>query len=181
MPTNENDNAPRKGSQLALIPGAQAVAEDHPATVERRAFVDGLFNELNAQLFRYVQVVAQLAEAQGRMVIAERNLRLTREHLKIILSRTDEDVPPDWQNVLRKVRFVGARLGDAVVQVLQEHGSLTTQEMLDKLNAGQFRFRTTSPRREINAAMLRNSKVRREDDCWIYDGPAAEATGKEAV
>jgi len=181
MPTNEQDNVPRRGEQLVMIPGVGALVENHPGTVERRAFVQGLFSELNEQVAHYVAVVAQLADAQGRMVLAERNLRLTREHLKAILSRTDEDVPPDWQKVLRQVRFVGARPGDAIVEVLRDHGSLTTREMLDELNRGQFRFRTGSPLREINAAMLRQASVRRENDRWIYEGPAAETVNQEVV
>jgi hypothetical protein len=149
-------------------------APKHPPTAERRAFVHGLFNELSAQMKRYLQVGTQMAELQGQMMIVERNLQLTRDLLQSELSQTDEEVPHDWQKVLRKVRFVGARLGDACVEILREYNSLTTQEILDHLNLGQFRFRTGTPLREVNAALLRQSNVHKESDRWTYVAPDTE-------
>lgn len=174
MPKKKAKDVPTEGQQYALIPGVEAVKEDRPRTLERRAFVDGMFNELNEQLVRYLRVVEQLADLQARIMIMERNLRLTREHLKIVLGRTDEDVPQDWEKTLRKIRFIGARLGDSIIEILQEHGGLATQETLDELNRGQFRFRTGSPLREINAALLRQRRIKREGDRWIYKSPVSQ-------
>jgi hypothetical protein len=149
----------------------QAKAPRHPPTAERRAFVRGLFNELSEQLKRYLNLGTQLAALQGQMMIVERNLQLTRDLLQAELSQTDEEVPQDWQKVLRKVRFVSARLGDACVEILREHNRLTTQEILDHLNWGQFRFRTGTPLREVNAALLRQSHVQKKNDRWTYIAP----------
>ena len=169
---------PNEGERKLSTKGQQYVMLEEVANVpslERRAFVQGLFNELDDQLHRYLQLNGQLLDLQARMTIVERNLRLTREHLKIVLSRTDEEVPANWQETLQRVRFVGARQGDACVQVLREKGvPLTIGQIIDELNNGQFRFRTGTPLREVNAALLRQPNVKREDDHWVYEGPATE-------
>ena len=155
----------KKGEQYVLIETGSS------PTIERQGFVDGLFNELNQQLDRYLDTVRKMAELQASIMIVERNLRLTRDHLWMVLGDTEDEVPSDWQKTLYKIRFVGARPGDACLEILKAYKSLTTQQMLEELNSGQFRFRTGSPLREINAALLRQPLVRKEDDLWIYEEP----------
>ena len=163
MPTKpQQDSGRRDGGQYVLIDPPR------PPTVEREAFVQGLFQELNDQTQKYVSLSAQVSKLHAQLMIVERNLRLTREHLDSVLRRTDEAVPADWEQSLRNVRFVGTRLGDACVQILREHGSLTLDQILGELNHGQFRFRSGAPLREINAAMLRLADITREDDRWVY-------------
>jgi hypothetical protein len=171
-PTDETDTGQTNQKDVET-----KVPKSRP-TAERRGFVQGLFNELNEQLKRYLSVGTHLAELQGQMMIVERNLQLTRDLLESELSQTDEEVPQDWQKVLRKVRFVGARLGDACVEILREHPPMTTQEILDHLNLGQFRFRTGTPLREMNAALLRQSHVQKENDRW-YVIPDAKPMREE--
>ena len=171
MPTKPNNGQPTKAQSTDEKP--------HPPTIERHAFVAGLFGELTEQVKRYTDLVAILANHQARISIVERNLQLTRDHLQLMLSQTHEAVPVDWQEVLFHVRFVGARLGDACIQIVRESEGLTTQDILDELNLGQFRFRTGTPLREINAALLRQPNVKKQRDQWVYTGTEARPTQKK--
>lgn len=140
-------------------------------SVERMGFVDGLLKELMAQTKHHISLVQQLAELQARTAISERSLCLTRDHLLSTLESTKEDVPLNWREATSRVRFVGARLGDAAMEVLRSHTHPLTVEAVEAaLNEGQFRFRTGHPKREIHAALLRQRAAQRnaEDDTWEY-------------
>lgn len=179
MPTD--NESPPKQPQYVLMPDLVEAEGVRQPTVERRAYLDGLFSELHEQEGRYISLVERIADFKARMTIVERNLRLTRDHLQMILGQTDDEVPDDWQAVLNRLRFVATRLGDACVTVLKDRDGLTTQEMLYELNKGQFRFRTGSPLREINAALLRQSHVKREDDKWNFTMPKPSRRGRRGV
>jgi hypothetical protein len=149
-----------------------------PPTLERQAFLDGLFQELDGQLHRYLELVGQLATLQARLDIIEHSLQVTRDHVRDVLRRSVDEVPPNWQQTLARVRFVGVRLGDACVEILRKRESLTAQDILNELNSGQFRFRTGSPLREITAALLRQPRVKRREDRWVYV-PEAEVVDRQ--
>src|SRR5438067_5009105 len=147
-------------------------------TLERASYLSGLYEELNDQCHRYVTLLDEWHRLQGRIEVAERALRTTRDHLWDTLSEVsddpfnDPDMPKDWISTLYHVRFIGMRAADAIMEVLKEHEQpVTTDELLECLNRGNFRFRTTTPLREIHAAMMRQSHVRRDGDTWIYEPP----------
>ncbi len=151
-------------------------------SAERMGFVEGLLKALDEQTKHHVQLVQDLAEMQARVNISERNLRHTRDYLRSTLETTEEDVPENWREVIDRVRFVGARLGDAALDVLKTRGHpLTVEEIESALNDGQFRFRTGHPKREIHGALLRQRLVRRdaETETWEYvneEKPAQKAS-----
>ena len=149
----------------------------HPVpSLERHEFVRGLFEELEAQLHRHLAIVAELSRLQGRVEVGERALMATRDHLLSALESTlDEHVPEDWQEVIGRVRFIGVRLGVACTDLLREHESLTTEGLHSYLNNGQFRFRSGTPLREINAALIRNARAVRDGDRWSYVQPEEAA------
>ena len=139
-------------------------------SLERQAFVDGLFHELDTQLHHHLKLVEQYSRLSAQIMISERTVRMTRDHLNWVLTRSEDAVPLGWNEVLAKVRFIGMRLGDACMRLLEEYGTLTSDEMRKKLDMGQFRFRSGSPLREINAALLRQSNVKKEEDRWTLKG-----------
>ncbi len=147
-------------------------------TLERRAFVEGLFHELDEQLRRYSGLIDKLFQLEARVQVNERTLKATRDHLLAALNDVGEEVPDNWESVLCRVRFLGMRLADACVEILKERGSVTMEELREELDNGMFRFNTPTPMREINAALLRQQHVRREGDRWVYESPASEE-GKE--
>src|SRR5262249_1895110 len=54
---------------------------------------------------------------------------------------------------------------------LREHKRLTREELLEELNHGMFRFRTSSPLREIHAALLRHPHVKKTGHTYIWNAP----------
>ena len=158
--------------------GRQMKLERRSMTAERVGYVEGLFNELEEQLQRYVDFTRQHQKVLAQLEIAENTVQAIRGYIYTQLANTEEEVPTDWEMLLKKVRFVGARLGDACAEVLKDRSSLNRVELLYELNNGQFRFRTAHPLREINAALLRHPKVNKNGERWIYIGtePTVEGT-----
>lgn len=153
-------------------------------TLERAAYLKGLYSELDRQRIHYVSLLSEWHEIQGRMEVAERSLANTRDHLYSYLADDKlegfEDMPADWILTLGRVRFVGARAADAIVAVLRTSSEpVTTKELLRALNESNFRFRTTTPLKEIHAATMRHPRIRREGDKWVYEPAADEAADKE--
>lgn len=143
-------------------------------SAERVGFVGGLFNALQDLLHTHTHIVLELGEIQGRFDISERNLRATRDHLLATVESSGEHVPKDWRKVIDQVRFLGARLGDAAIEVLKnEDDPCTLSEIHDVLNNGGFHFRTGTPLREIHAALIRQPGAKRdpETDTWRYELP----------
>lgn len=174
MPTEQNGNQIPEGAQYEMdIPRTR--------TTERVGFVNGLFEELQEQLEKFLTLVQELAVIQARVQVVEQNLEATRNMIHAQLNDTEEETPEDWEESLQKVRFVGVRLGDACVQVLKERKVLTTDELRRLLDYGQFRFRTGFPLREMNAALLRHPRIHRKGDTWTYKTPDKRlATSKVA-
>ena len=170
MPT---DNGDANGKQMRL--------ERRSVTVERLGYVDGLFNELEEQLHRYVEFTRQHQKVLAQLEIAEDTVQAIRGYIYTQLANTEEEVPAGWEMLLKKVRFVGARLGEACTEVLKDRTSLNHVELCDELNHGQFRFRTAHPLREINAALLRHPKINKEGDKWVYTEAKSTIEGTAAV
>ena len=144
----------------------------HPPTSEAHAFIGALHEEFSQQVTRYHSLTENLLDMEARVELAEKQLCLTRDHLAMVIEKTDGAVPHDWKKISDKVRFVGVRLADACIALLKEHKKMTPQELLDALNHGMYRFRTSSPYREIHGALLRQRHVKRtEDDAWAWEGP----------
>lgn len=163
-----------RGENVSTLP----TAEPRPTqpSLERYEFVTGLFEELHEQLTRHLTHVKDLSRAQGRIEVGERALVATRDYLLSILETTaDEHVPEDWRDILDQVQFIGVRLGVACTDLIERHGPLTIEELHARLNDGQFRFRTSTPLREINAALIRNSRARKEGERWVYVRPTEDA------
>ena len=173
MPTEQEQPHEGRGRQLEL-------SRSH-RTNERMGFVEGLFGELESQLLRYIGCVRDHQRLQAQIEVVENALQTTRNYIRTQLADTEEEVPVDWELLLKRVRFVGYRLGDASVEVIKEAGTINTHALLDALNNGQFRFRTGHPLREINAALLRAPHVYREDDFWVYDETRRKARRLERI
>lgn len=113
-----------------------------------------------------------LLALEARVELAEKTVSLTRDHLMTEIERSDSSTPRDWVSTLNNFRFVGSRLVDACMTVLEEGKRMTPQEILVALNRGMFRFRTSSPLREIHAALLRQSFAKKEDSVWVWSATA---------
>ncbi len=139
-------------------------------TAEATSYLDGLFHEFHKQTHQYREITKELLSLEARIELAEKTLCLTRDHLEMAIGRSDSATPREWDKVLRGVRFVGVRLADACRVILQEHKKLTLEEILSGLNQGMYRFRTSSPLREIHAALLSPSFAKKEGRHYIWIG-----------
>jgi hypothetical protein len=141
------------------------------ATIEVDGYLSGMYRELHDLVQKYAGLTAHLAEVEARVDLTEHHLRATRDHLQIALREAAEvTIPPNWDKTLRTVQFVGMRLADACVSLLKERKNLTPDELLRELNHGMFRFRTSTPLREIHAALMRHPSIERADGAWVWTG-----------
>lgn len=143
-------------------------------TSESTAFLGALNSEFKTQVERYHDLTTNLIQAEARVELAEKQLCLTRDHMAMVIAKTEGVVPRDWEATLKRVRFVGLRLADACIAVLRERKQATAEELLDELNEGMFRFRSNTPFREIHAALLKQQNVKRAKDGWIWIGPTED-------
>jgi hypothetical protein len=144
-------------------------------TLESQAYMQGLFADFAEQMNRYKSFITQLLAVEARLDLAEKTLCLTREHLQITMASTEGmELPSEWKKTLAQMRFVGVRLADACVTLLQKHKTMSPNQLMDALNEGTFRFRTNSPFREIHAALLRHPHVERKGSDFVWTAPAEE-------
>jgi hypothetical protein len=145
-------------------------------TLESTAYMEGLFSDFAQQIGRYHDLTASQLGIEARLELAEKTLILTRDHLKMALDTSEcsqkSAFLARWKEQSKNVRFVGMRLLDVCVLLLQEHKKLTPQRLLDAINAGTFRFRTNAPLREIHAAVLRHPAVKRVGNYYIWAAPS---------
>jgi hypothetical protein len=158
MPISKDESKPKPKQQV--VP-----------TTETVSWVGGLFKEYVEQLGRYHHLTSELLSLQARVELVEKNLCVTRDHLALAIEKSEEPMPEAWEKALASARFVGMRLADACLAILQQRKKVTHHEMLEVLNWGMFRFRTNAPAREIHGAMLRQPYVKRVSDGWIWAGP----------
>lgn len=143
------------------------------ANLETSHFIKGLYTEFLSQQTRYAGLTAKLLEMEAQVELAEKNLRLTRDHFTMVIQNTPDagSLPPDWAETFNAVEWVGRRLADACAEILRAQSKATTDQLVVALNNGMFRFRTSVPAREVNAALLRQKHIKKEDEAWVWKGP----------
>lgn len=159
---------------------SDAPSVNYDFTSEASAYLSGLFEELKQQSAKYQSLTNALLALEARVELAEKTVSLTRDHLMSEIAHSDSSTPRDWVSTLNNFRFVGVRLVDACMTVLEEGKRMTPQEILVALNRGMFRFRTSSPLREIHAALLKQGFAKKEDAVWVWNSPSHESTDSES-
>lgn len=158
-----------------MLPG---IGASRTVSAERMGFMNGLIAQLREQMDRYTQLVEKMAEIEARLAVSERTIQTTRD---FILQEQQENPaemrPASYATIMASVRYIGVRIGTACVDALRDLGSASTEELEDHLNGGGFRFRSGTPLREINAALMRHPRARRIDDKWTYV-PVKEMTAE---
>ena len=144
----------------------------HDISAEATSYLQGMFQEFYTQVAKYEQQTQELHSLEGRIELTEKTLSLIRDHLAMAVENTDSATPRDWSQTLGSVRFVGVRLADACMALLQENKKMSPHEIMVGLNKGMFRFRTSSPLREIHAALLRQTFANKVGQSWVWTGIA---------
>ena len=138
------------------------------ATMESMSYIHGVYDAFHKQVHDYQTLTDQLLRLEGQIVLAEKQVQVARDHLCMVIENTPTALPSDWDKTLGTVRFVGVRLAEACLQLLRDQSPMTTEDLVQGLNYGMYRWRSNSPARELNAAMLRQKSVKREEGNWIY-------------
>lgn len=142
-------------------------------TLEVDGYLSGLYAEFAQQVEHYAELTHNMLALQARVEIAEKNLRVTRDHLALCVERAKQvTIPPNWTKTLQHVQFVGVRLADACVVLLREHKRMAPEQIFHELNTRMYRFRTDTPLREIHGALLRHPFVSRDGKDWVWDEAA---------
>ena len=148
-------------------PQKEAVAA---VTLEATSWLEGMAVEFQEQVKRHSLLTKQLLQLEARIAMSEKALCAMRDQLQLGIAESDTALPKDWEPTIQSVKFVGIRLVDACLTLLQERKKLTPQELVLGLNAGMFRFRTNSPLREIHAALLRQGMAKKVGGAWVWLG-----------
>jgi hypothetical protein len=146
----------------------QGLELQYEISSEAQSYLRGLVDELRDQNRKYFELTRAFLSLEARVDLAEQTVCLTRDHLARAIELSDSTAPFDWLEVLNEYRFVGVRLAEACQILLKEQKRMTPQDLLIGLNKGMFRFRTSSPLREIHAALLRQNFAKKEDQHWIW-------------
>jgi hypothetical protein len=167
MPRND---VPPKPPTPCAVP--RVTGRPTTITVEANAFIQGLFDEFRRTASKYEDLTKLHFEIEARIEMTEKTLCLMRDHLAMSIASAEHAATPhDWEPLFKEVRFVGVRLVDACMTLLQEQGKMKPEELLLGLNGGMFRFRTNSPLREIHAALLKQKRrVRKILDTYVWVG-----------
>ena len=142
--------------------------EELEPSLEEVSYVRGVYKAFQKQVGEYTALIRELLELQGRIGLIEKQVKVSRDHLCMVIEQTGGVAPEDWDDTLNSVRFVNMRLAEACMSLLEQNKVMTTTQLITALNHGMYRWRTNTPLREVNAALLRQKDVTRQDDKWIY-------------
>lgn len=128
------------------------------------------FEYLNRLAEGVRQYRAQVSEAEERKKAAELGLEEAVEQLgaaerfyKMELQRLGREEEQMRLPPKRDARFVGMSPKEACVELLEEHGQMTLDQLEAELRAGGFKFRG-SPKRVINMALVGRDDIERAPD-----------------
>jgi hypothetical protein len=152
-------------------PKRERPTQSASTTYETDSYLEGVYSALHENFQTYHGLIKQELMLQARLELAEKTVCLHRDHLVLSVAQAEcATAPSKWQPLLNMIRFVGVRLVDACMTILQEKKKLTPEQLLVELNNGMYRFRTSAPLREIHAALMRESRVKKTDDCYVWVG-----------
>lgn len=171
----------QKPTDSAQASSMQETQVRHDISAEAQSYLHALYQEFHEQTLKYRGLTRELLNLEARVELAEQTVRLTRDHLAAAIERSDSTDPIDWLSIFNQFRFVGVRLAEACLTLLKENRRMTAQELVIGLNQGLFRFRTSSPMREIHAALLRQSSVKKEDQHWVWVESDDETLPKKPI
>lgn len=123
--------------------------------------------QLETSAAEYLQARERLEHARVEFEVAREKLGGIKRLAGEILNNEDWDA---WQKKHTSVRFVAVPIGETIIRILADHAaqcaylhlrnktpfspSMTLQEIANVLEGGGYDFRSTSPLREVNAALM---------------------------
>lgn len=147
--------------------------------------VDAMFSELKTASEEYSAAKEQLDAGRIRFEAARERFLGIRRLAADVLSEDDWLV---WKATHERVKYVGLKIGDAIMQALRDralnaaevfHDSdgrtpfmpeTSLNQIQEALEHGGFEFRTSTPLREVNAALINLVGVKKDGDLYVCTG-----------
>ena len=102
--------------------------------------------------------------AQAEFEFAEKKLTLIREGL-IMEAWSDDDptmhLSPNISSEMRPVEFLGLTLKQATEKALRQLGTASTDDLVDHMTRGGYRFTGAAPAREVHGAIFKQRWAKR--------------------
>ena len=158
--------------------------------------VQAILDELSRATHEYVEVKHTFDQARGQFEIA-------REKFGTVKRLAAEMLPwlewSFWQEEHPDVKFAGIPIGEAILAALRDHAlkvayehvnhpsenfvpEMTPDLLVEALESGGFEFRSATPLREINAAVInRKGIIKRASGYRIEDADQILELIKESV
>ncbi len=144
--------------------------------------VQAAFDELDRAAAEYTEAKRQYEEARVRFEAANKRFGSVRRLADGMLSTRDL---MRWRQRHPQVRFAGMTVADAIESYLREHAydaasAFASKEtksyqpwaaldtIVRELEEGGFQFRTTSPKREVNATVINLATVTKLKNAPAY-------------
>jgi hypothetical protein len=147
-------------------------SKKQPIEEQKSIRVQAIEAELQKSKQAYLKVKKNWLKARTEFAIAQEQFGVVRRHASEGLSHID------WWRWHRdpnnaEVRFVGAEMGDAILEILRDRARRDAQDIIKnpdnenpskfqmglnaivrELEKGSFEFRSATPAREVNAALI---------------------------
>jgi hypothetical protein len=150
-----------------------------PARLRR---VDTMLTQLNQSSEEYATAREEFDSARIEFEVKREKFATVRRLAQAVLSSADWW---HWRAEHENVQFTGLKIGEAIAEALENHAygraflyhqqkstapfrpTLTLEQLQEAMERGGFEFRTTTPLREVNAALINLEGVRREADGYM--------------
>ncbi len=154
-----------------------------PAPQLRR--VESMLEQLDRTVAEYITAKDQFDSTRIAYEVAREKFAGVRRLAASVLSSTDWW---SWRYDHANVRYTGLKISDAIVEALQDraftaaeihHNSggkkpyqpgMNLEELQDAMERGGFEFRTATPLREVNAALIQldRTRVTKDEKMRLY-------------
>lgn len=142
--------------------------------------IQAIKTQLDFAAEEYIEARDNFQEAQVAYESARDKLAGVKQLAGTMMSPYDWHM---WADEHKNIRFVGTSLGDAILTVLSSHAytqawlvvsnvqlrglydpTMPKDSIVEQLEVGGFDFRTSTPNREVSAAMLRLEGMEERED-----------------
>lgn len=142
------------------------------------ARIQAILEQLDSAADEYIGARAQIEKARINFELAREKLTLVK---RVALEAMDISELAGWTVRHESVQYAGSSIGDAITEVLTAAARqatfafmnkkadrfdpvLSLEQIEERLEQGGFEFRSVTPKREINAALLKLDSASKVDD-----------------
>jgi len=126
-------------------------------------------------------------KAKAELDYAEQSLKLARDRFVLDWERDPGDssspIPHDLWNILNSVRLLGFPAAEACKRAVETIQPTTSDEIAEWIEDQGYRFTSSAPAREVNAALIKQPSVARDaNGKWVWvDDTSKPLTRRERI